>query len=200
MRKKLLTALLAGALLLTTSASAEIKPYDGKGEYIMSDFESIEIAKQRARARAEQDARDQAGVYLVGYSRQKNFRLTADEITTITNNITGVVGEVNYRQEIFEAGGLAGVKYIARLTVNIDTDGITRWLEKNERERQTLLEQDEELERAARENDSRIEELNRQYASASSESARKKLKAEIETLDNNFMAIRKLNEGNRLRY
>lgn len=34
-------------------AHAEIKTYEGKGEYIMSDFETPDIAKQRAKVRAE---------------------------------------------------------------------------------------------------------------------------------------------------
>ena len=34
-------------------SQAEVKTYEGVGEYIMSDFETPDIAKQRAKARAK---------------------------------------------------------------------------------------------------------------------------------------------------
>lgn len=63
MRKKFLKAFLA---TLTASAmflpakfsSAEIVNYDGMGEYIMSDFETPDVAKQRAKLYAERNAQE----------------------------------------------------------------------------------------------------------------------------------------------
>ena len=43
-------------------AFAEERTYEGVGEYVMSDFETPDIAKQRAKSRAEQNAVEQAGV------------------------------------------------------------------------------------------------------------------------------------------
>ena len=86
-RKLIASALLAGSLILTSVGDAEIKMYEGAGKYIACDYDSIDVAKLRAKARAEQAAKDRAGVYLASYSREKNFRLTDDEIYTITNNI-----------------------------------------------------------------------------------------------------------------
>ena len=44
--KKILGAVL-GMLLFVNPASAEIQTYDGEGVYIMSDFETPEIGKDR---------------------------------------------------------------------------------------------------------------------------------------------------------
>ena len=64
-------AILLSASLLTFSpnANAELKPYNGVGEYIMSDFETPDVAKQRAKLYAERNAQEQAGVYIKSYSR-----------------------------------------------------------------------------------------------------------------------------------
>ena len=85
-KKKLLRGILAaiigGNLFLPSTTSAEIKTYTGTGEYIMSDFETPEVAKQRAKVYAERNAQEQAGVYVNSYSKMENFNLVADEIVT----------------------------------------------------------------------------------------------------------------------
>ncbi len=63
--KKLLAELLIVAGLLTASVvHAEVRNYTGVGEYYMSDFETPNVAQQRAKQRAEQHACEQAGVYV----------------------------------------------------------------------------------------------------------------------------------------
>ncbi|MBQ9480353.1 MAG: hypothetical protein IJU71_12490 [Selenomonadaceae bacterium] len=61
MKKKLLTGLMTaslalGSLLFSPTASADIQTYEGKGEYIMSDYETPVVAKERAKARAMANA------------------------------------------------------------------------------------------------------------------------------------------------
>ena len=48
-----MAALLIGGSFLIPTADAEVKTYTGEGEYLMSDFETPEVAKQRAKNRAE---------------------------------------------------------------------------------------------------------------------------------------------------
>ena len=76
-KKKLLrgimAAIIGGNLFLPSTTSAEIKTYTGTGEYIMSDFETPEVAKQRAKVYAERNAQEQAGVYVNSYSKMENF-------------------------------------------------------------------------------------------------------------------------------
>ena len=65
-KKNLLRAmaalLIGGSFFIAPVANAEVKTYTGEGEYLMNDFETPEVAKQRAKARAEQNAQEQAGV------------------------------------------------------------------------------------------------------------------------------------------
>ena len=77
--RKMIAALLAAGTVATMPlASAEVREYQGVGEYVMSDFETPDVAKQRAKARAEQNAMEQAGVYVESYTKVINARVTHD--------------------------------------------------------------------------------------------------------------------------
>ncbi len=65
--------------MVSSIACAEIMTYEGTGEYVMSDFETPDIAKQRAKVRAEQNAAEQAGVYVQSYTRTINSIVDTDE-------------------------------------------------------------------------------------------------------------------------
>ena len=71
--KKFLATLLMGGLLIASSVSAEIKTYDGVGEYIISNFETPDVAKQRAKLYTERNVQEKAGVYIRSYSKTFNF-------------------------------------------------------------------------------------------------------------------------------
>ena len=141
MKKFFATLLAAGIFLLAAIAGAEIKTYEGTGEYIMSDFEDADIARQRAKERAEESARDKAGVYLRSFSKSENSKLTVDEISAVTNNITELVGEVDYSEKTFQLTEQStAVMVVAKLTAKIDTDGIFAYLKRDEQERAKILE------------------------------------------------------------
>ena len=182
---------------LVSTVQAEIKTYDGEGQYIMSDFENFEIAKQRARARAEQSAKDKAGVYLSQYSVSENFNLTKNEISAITNNILNIVGKVEYDQKISTVKDMPVVIHIAKLKANIDTDGIKNWLNLDAEERNKIIAQNIEIEKVSAENNNRIENLKLQYNNATSQVEKDKIRAELDSLDKEFLAIQKFAEGNK---
>ncbi len=126
-----------GMLIMSggSTVNAEVKPFTGIGKYIMSAFDSQTIAKERARVRAEKDAKDKAGVYLTSFARAVNSKLTQQEILAITNKIISIV-DVNYRMEIFKpenTGEQVIVSYTATLTANIDTDEINDWLKRDDK-------------------------------------------------------------------
>ena len=52
MKKFLAAMLVASSLFFTSTSYAEIQTYEGTGEYYMSDFETFDVAQQRARKRA----------------------------------------------------------------------------------------------------------------------------------------------------
>ena len=60
MKKLLATLLVVGFMTFAQVVHAEIKPYTGTGEYVMSDRETQEIAKQGAKMHALRAAQEQA--------------------------------------------------------------------------------------------------------------------------------------------
>ena len=187
-------------------AYAEVKHYTGVGKYIISDFEDYEIAKQRAKYRAEQDAKDKAGVYLRNYSSTSNARLTEDDILTITNNIVSEIS-IDYQKKPFEAydnnGKTTGeVGYICEATikVNIDTDGIANYLQFDDKTKETLITQAKKVQKSAVENDKKVESLRERIKNAKTDSERAQIKAEYKQVDIEFLANQLFEEGNKLYY
>lgn len=198
-KKKLLRGILAaaigGSLFFPSVTSAEIKSYIGEGEYVMSDFETPEIAKQRAKSYAERNAQEQAGVYINSYSKMENFKLVADEIVTITNGILKIL-DVNYK--IVPLDDVGGIMYRATVQANIDTDKVNEWLAKGVSERSDLVEQNKALQKQIDEQEKQIAELKAQIAQAKTPKAEEKLKENFAEADRIFMSTVKLEEGNRL--
>ena len=90
LRRLIAASLIVGSMTFMPIGHAEIQTYTGVGEYIMSDFETPDIAKQRAKQYAERNAQEQAGVYVNSYTKVENMQVTEDEIITMTNGILSV--------------------------------------------------------------------------------------------------------------
>ena len=195
--KKFLIALATG-LLIASNASAEVKTYTGTDEYIMSEFETIDIAKQRARQKAERNAQEQAGVFISGYSRTNNFELVDDEVISITCGIMSVVDVKYTTDSLPDVNG-----FVIRATVkaNIETDDVGKWLEKSARERSMIVIQNKELRQAVDEQDATINELKEQIkrltvdGKLSGKREREAVSREIAAEDDTFLANRKLEEA-----
>ena len=147
-RRGLIAFIIVIFLLTAVIVGAAIQIFDGAGQYIMSDFENHDIAKQRAQQRAERDAQKKAGVYMKNFSRTVNAMITDDEISAVTNNIIKVSDVKKIVSVPFEANGEAGIMYRATLKVKIDTDGIYSWIKRDEKERVTIIQQNNSLQDA----------------------------------------------------
>lgn len=119
-KRKFLTALLAGSLLIASPVNAEVKTYEGVGEYSMGERDTLETAKQGAKDRALRNALEKAGVLIQARSRSEDFELVEDLITSQTGAILKVI-EVMYDRTDFL------VK--ATVTVEIDAEDLNRRLE-----------------------------------------------------------------------
>ena len=194
------TIFVVSVLLMVSMVNAEIKMYDGVGKYVMSDFETPEIAKQRAKLRAEQAARRQAGVYLTSYSRSENFRLAENEISAITNNITNIVGEVKYEKKAAVVDNMPVIIWTATLKANIDTDGILNYINRDEKDKVNIIQQNESLQRDIIKNDNEVEDLKKQAANAKTDEEKSQLKKKFTQAEKDFLAQQKLEEGNQLYY
>ena len=162
--KKSIGALLIGASLsFFPIAHAEIMTYEGKGEYIMSDFETPDIAKQRAKVRAEQHAAEQAGVYVTSYTKTVNHVVEADEVTAIANTIMKVVDEKYTITPTNDNGG--GFQVLVIIKATVDSDKIDDCLK---RKNDDLIAQNKQLRQEREEQEKEIEKLKREMLKTNS--------------------------------
>lgn len=147
MKKFFATLLIAASLFFASTANAEIQNYTGEGEYLMSDFDTFDVSQQRAKQRAEQNACEQAGVYVESRTEVRNAQVTRDEIITMTSGILKIV-DVQFKREI----------------VNDNTTRI-----------RTIVAQNEGLRRANAEQDKQIAALKQQLADVKTQADRERI-------------------------
>ena len=194
MKKFLSAALIVGSLLCGSNVNAEVRNYDGVGEYIMSDFETPDVAKQRAKMYAERNACEKAGVYVKSYSRTENFELVADEVESMTSGVLKVVS-VEFKMVPMEEYG--GIMYRAIIVAEIDSASLDEWLSRDKSQRESRVEKNRELQRQLDEQEKIIAELKKQVEQSKNPSTNEKLQREFAQADKDFMSTLKLEEGNR---
>ena len=190
--------LLILSFFMTSVTSAEVRTYEGIGQYLMSDFETPEIAKQRAKQRAEQSAQEQAGIFVKSNTKVVNYQLESEEIEVMTAGIMKV-HSVEYEKKIDTDGFL----FTAKVLVDIDTDEIDNWLKKNVAEKSDLIEQNRALKNSVAEQEKQLAELKARLAEAEknnsinySPQVREEISEEFLQSDNNFLSNKYFEEGN----
>ena len=118
------------------TVNAEIKTYEGTDEYVMSEFETIDIAKQRARQKAERNAQEKAGVYISSYSETHDMELVTDEIVSIA---CGIMSVVDVKYDVTPLADVNGFAIRATVKANIDTDDVNKWLQKSVQEKSSIV-------------------------------------------------------------
>ena len=197
--KKFFAALIGG-LLLSGTASAEIVTYEGVGQYVMSDFETPDVAKLRAKQRAEASAQEKAGVFVKSNTKVVNLKLESEEVEVMTAGIMKV-HSVNYDTQLDSSG----ILYTAKVLVDIDTDEIDKWLQKSVVEKEQLIEQNKTLQKTLAEQEKQLAELkakveNLENANLNSNPAeitfdKMRLTGEFNKSKNVFLSNEKLKQG-----
>lgn len=195
LRKLLATALVAGSLFVNTPVDAEIRTYEGTDEYIMSEFETIDVAKQRAKQKAERAAQEKAGVFVESNTEVVNMMVTKDEVRTMTGGILKVV-DVQYQLTPLADGKSLIVR--ATVKADIDSDDVTKWLNRGTGERSELVSQNIELQKAIAAQDEQIAELKRQLADKSQDS--EKISKQFAAEDRIFRSNQLLIDASKLYY
>ena len=198
MKKFLAAFLAAGTLLFASNVNAEIRVYEGTDEYIMSEFETPDVAKQRAKQKAERMAIEKAGVFIESTTEVANMMVTKDEIITMTGGILKLVENPTYQMIPLENGETFRVR--ATVKAQIDTDDITKWLNRGAGERSEIVKQNQELQRAIDEQDRQIAELKSKLANAGSAQDREKISEQFAAEDKTFMANQKLQDALKFYY
>ena len=191
--KKIVLLTFLTLFALASLANAEIQTYEGTGEYIMSDFETPDIAKQRAKARAEQNAVEQAGVYVKSYTRTVNSVVAEDEVIAIANTIIKV-NKVDYTTTpVNDSGG--SFRIVAKIQATVDSAKIDAWLKRSAQENTELIEQNKQLQQEKVKQDAEIAELRKKLANVTNEQEKKKLEKDVISEDRKFLSNQKVEEG-----
>ena len=196
MKKLLAAAIIASNLFLMPAVNAEVKTYEGVGEYLMSDFETPDTAKERAKQRAEQNACEKAGVFVESNTEVVNMMVTKDEIFTMTGGILKVVN-VEYEREIVNNDSTL---IRAKVMANIDSNDIDKWLNRDTAERSDAVEKNLELQRAIDEQNKQIAELKSKLAAAESKQEKNELSAQIIAEDKTFLSNQQMEEAMKFYY
>ena len=196
-RRGLIAFLSVIFLLSAAIIGAAVQIFDGKGQYIMSDFEKHDTAKQRSQQRAENDAQKKAGVALKTFSRTINSELADEEVSAVTNNIIKV-SDVKIVPVTFEADGESGLMYKANLKATIDVEGIYEWLKRDDKEKITIIQQNKDLQDAMTKNDEQAEALKARYKRAKSQDEKDKIRKQMNDGNREFLANQKLKKGDKL--
>ena len=197
--KKFLAVMLGGLLMANVSniASAEVRTYEGVGEYVMSDFETPDIAKQRAKARAEAAAQEKAGVLVKSNTQVVNLQLKSEEIEIITSGVMKV-HSVTYDVKPDSSGFV----FMSKVVVDIDTDEIDKWLNQNENSMAELVAQNKALQNSIAEQEKQLAELKAKLAAAeknqseTSVSVRIQMTRDFAQNDSQFLSNQRLKVGN----
>ena len=152
------------SLFLMPAVNAEVKTFDGVGEYYMGELENVGVARQRAKEKAVQKTENQAGVYIKAYSRALNDELSDDEITAITSNAVKIIGGPIYTIQIISIENRSVLLVTAKIKAEFDTDEINKWLERNANERKEIIAQDKDLQKEIAERDRELAELKKKLA------------------------------------
>ena len=193
-RLTLMTLIIVMSLLPAALVGATVETFEGSGQYIMSDFENPDIAKQRAQQKALQDVQKKICASL----KTSSLSINDSEIFALTNNITNVVGEINYDKKIEEIDKQSIITWTATLTANIDTDKVYDFIGRDNKEKNIIVQQYKSLQDAIQKNDKQIENLKDQYRRMITQAERDRIRKQMDKADLDFLANQKLEEGNKL--
>ena len=122
-RQTLMAFLIVTSLLITPIAHAEIKIYEGVGEYTMND-ETIDFAKEQAELSAHNDILEQVGIYVRKIASMTDHELDEEEIISIG---TGILRVKETKFKISD--GTEAILVIAFVTAEIDMEEFKALLE-----------------------------------------------------------------------
>ena len=111
-------------MLFINEVSAEKKIYNGTGEYTMSDYESPNVAEQRALTKAMENVREQAGIFVDSYTKMDNMSISDDMVSMITIKSLRIVKQ-SQRKEI---GNNGDVRVFVDITAELDSAEIGKIL------------------------------------------------------------------------
>ena len=188
---KIFSALTISLLIIFQAVGfAATGTFSANGEYLMSDYDTPEIAEEIALDFAKQSAAEQAGIYLETYSRSVNFELEADEIKTVASSKVEVLEKNISRQ--FQHDGRILLRADIRATV--DTSELDNFIKQEREKRQQAIQQYKDLQRMNAKIKQDIETFQAKLAVIKDEVKDDELIVEQERINREFLSKQKVYE------
>ncbi|WP_303814842.1 tetratricopeptide repeat protein [Selenomonas ruminantium] len=193
MYNKILTIMvMLSVIFCMPLAEAEVRSYEGVGEYWFGEGETPAMARARAQERAEQNALEQAGVYVESYTTVINNKVEKDEINTIAQGVLKIIGQPQFYPSV-EGNGY---KIKAVINATVETKDIDEWFKHGSQARDVLITQNRLFKEMNEKQNAQIANLQKQLAETKSSKEKAKIEEKVKTADNEFLANEKVKKGN----
>ena len=107
---------------------------------------------------------------------------------------------MRYERKTATVDGLPVVIWTATLEANVDTDGLVDYIKRDDKDKVTIVRQNNSLQDAIAKNDAQFEDLKEQYKRATTQAERDRIRKQLNDTDRDFLANEKFEEGNVLYY
>ena len=192
---KIFSALTIALLMIfQTVGLAATETFSANGEYLMSDYDTPEIAEEIALDFAKQNAAEQAGIYLESYSRTENFELADDEIKTVASSKVEVLTKNITRQN--QSNGRILLR--ADITASVDTSELDNFLAQEHSQRQQEIQRYKELQAMNEKIKQDIDAFQSKLAVIKEEVKDDDLQVEQERINREYLSIQNLKVFERL--
>ena len=187
------TTLVLLLMIFQTVAFAETGTFSASGEYLMSDYDTPEIAEEIALDFAKQNAAEQAGIYLESYSRSENFELEEDEIKTVASSKVEVL-EKNISRQPQRDGRIL---LRADIKATVDTSELDNFIKQEREKRQAMIQQYKALQEMNVKIKQDIDEFQSKLAAIREEVKDDDLIVEQERINREFLSKQKMEQVNK---
>ena len=132
----------------------------------------------------------------------KIFRRTAAALLIVASLMTAaLVGAVQCENKTFQlTDRTTAVVVVATLKAKIDPKGIYAFIKRDEKEKVTIVQQNDGLQDTIAKNDKEFEDLKEQYKRATTQAERDRIRKQLNDADRDFLTNEKLEAGNKLAY
>lgn len=192
--KKFFTILLAmifAGNIFASNVHAEIKSYTANNTALLDfgdeDSKAIDLAKNVAKLRAIKSAFEKAGFFALSFVEETlNGNLTDDDISALTREYCEIEDTkferffFNAKNDKGEYYGRPGYIYEATVSVKIDTEKISNYMQLDANSKQKLIEQDKNAKKNFEEIDTEFENLRKTAANKT----QSQIKSELEKINN----------------
>ena len=184
------TLTVALLMIFQSVAFAATETFSASGEYTMSDYDTPEIAEEIALDFAKQNAAEQAGIYLEGYSLSIDAQLEKDEIKTVASSKVEVLEKNISRQP--QADGRILLR--ADIKATVDTSELDNFVKQEREKRQAAIQRYRELQEMNDKIKRDIDNLQKKIAKLKDDEPVDEISEEQERINREFLSKQKVEE------